>query len=185
MDHGAGDTTRGVVPDDPARDCGLGFEIDDSSRADLGNVGDALGAEDGREDRDGIRVDREQCRGTGEESLDGSHDLVLGCRVLRGGQRSLDVEGRRGAHIPRRRLRGDHHRLLNSDLRRHELPYRFQEPAPDGVVVGLALVDCIATCDDWTARVSRVATARRDRIGSHTRQLNSERWLVGGSRHGV
>jgi hypothetical protein len=183
MDHAASDSARRVVPDDAVGHCGLGFEIDDGSREDLRGDGDALGTEDGREHRDRLSVDREHCRGAGKKSHDGRHGLVPGGRVLHGGHRSFDVEGRRWGHFPHRRLRGDYRRLRRSGRRRHELPDRFEELAPEGVVVGLSLVDGIATCDDWTAHVGRVATVRRDRIGSCARQLSSERSLAGGSRH--
>jgi hypothetical protein len=109
MNHVAGDAARCSLRDGPARGCGLRFEIDHGSCGDLGDYRNTLGAEDGRKDLDRMRADREHSLGAGEESLHGGHGLVLGGRVLYGGQSGLDVEGQRWEHIADRRNRSGSH----------------------------------------------------------------------------
>ena len=63
-DHIAGNAARGSIRDRPAGGRCFRFESDHGGGADLGDCGNALDPEDGRENSDGIRVDRER-------SLDG------------------------------------------------------------------------------------------------------------------
>ena len=172
------------IREGPARGGSLRLEIDHGSREHRGDCGTALGTKYGREGRQGIFGGHERWLKAVGESRHGGHGLLLGGRLVHARKQSLEVEGRRCERLCRR-CRGDHHRHLRSDPRGHELLHGFEKPSPEAVGVGLALLQPIATRDEWATHLRGGTAGRHIRISSLARRLDADPGFVEESGHHI